>query len=204
MPGPSPTLQSSCVYFMGSTQAQGRVGRSLAHPLTGRLQSHHSFDKSHSWQWGQAEVTFSSATRQNVMKALLLGCALWHSLYLSSLAHTLIGNINSVPHRGPLRLHLCICSICLQALFLQGTPDHTLRASESGDLILSPGGTQTQDTGQGLASEKLSCVWKDTELRQRCLVPSKPRSVVPLQCVPSSDILVAVGGRARGVEGDGE
>lgn len=41
-----------------------------------RLQSHHSFDKSHSWQWGQAEVTFGSATRQSVMMALLLGHAL--------------------------------------------------------------------------------------------------------------------------------
>lgn len=153
---------------------------------------------------GQAEVTFSSATRQNVITALLLGCVLWHSLYLSSLAHILIENINSVSHRGPLGLYLHICSICLQALFLQDTPDHTLRAFESGDLILSPGATQTQDTSQGLVSEKLSCVWKDTELCQRCLVPSKPRSVVPLLCVSSSDILVAVGWQAGGVEGDGE
>lgn len=40
--------------------------------------------ENHSWPWGEAEVTFSSVTKQSVMTAPLLGHALWHLLYFSS------------------------------------------------------------------------------------------------------------------------
>lgn len=93
---------------MGTTQAQGRAGRRLTHPPMWRLQSHHSFDKSHSWQWGQAEVTFSSVTRQSMMPVLLLGCALWDWLYFNYLAHIRLGNsvLGHTKGAGSVSLHL--------------------------------------------------------------------------------------------------
>lgn len=40
--------------------------------------------ENHSWPWGEAEVAFSSATKQSVMTAPLLGLALWCLLYFNS------------------------------------------------------------------------------------------------------------------------
>lgn len=98
-----------------------------------RLQSHHSFDKSHSWQWGQAEVTLGSATRQSVMMVLLLGqsqCYVTVTVFQlpSTYTNRKYQFCTESQKRQP-GLHLHICSIYLQALFPQGTPDHTLRAS---------------------------------------------------------------------------
>lgn len=90
------TVQSSCVYFMGSTQARCRVGRCLIHPPTTETPVSPPISENHSWQWGQAEVMFSSATKQSVMMAGPSAGPCSVALTVFQLAHVPIVNINSL------------------------------------------------------------------------------------------------------------